>query len=77
MAEKTDEYTLKYGNIAKQSLGAISRALTALEAAGGELFFGEPALDIRAKSRACSMLPFKHPLYSSVFSAISSILQLP
>ena len=47
VSEKTDEYTLKYGNIAKQSLGAISRALTALEAAGGELFFGEPALDIR------------------------------
>ena len=47
VGEKTDEYTLKYGNIAKQSLGAISRALTALEAAGGELFFGEPALDIR------------------------------
>ena len=47
VGEKADEYTLKYGNIAKQSLGAISRALTAVEAAGGDSFFGEPALDIR------------------------------
>ena len=45
--EKAQEYSLKYGNIAKQSLGAISRALTSVEAAGGDLFFGEPALDIR------------------------------
>ncbi len=41
------EYTLTYGNITKQSLGAISRSLVALEQQGGDLFFGEPALDIR------------------------------
>ena len=41
------EYTLIYGNITKQSLGAISRSLVALEQQGGDLFFGEPALDIR------------------------------
>ncbi len=47
VGENADEYTLKYGNIARQSLGAISRALTAMESIGGDLFFGEPALDIR------------------------------
>lgn len=46
VGDHADEYTLKYGNIAKQSLGAISRALTALETAGGDIFFGEPALNI-------------------------------
>lgn len=38
------EYSAAYGNISKQSLGAITRAVVALEAEGGELFFGEPAL---------------------------------
>ncbi len=41
------EYTITYGNITKQSLGAISRSLVALEQQGGDKFFGEPALDIR------------------------------
>ena len=47
VGEHADEYTLKYGNIAKQSLGAISRALTSLESMGGDIFFGEPALNIQ------------------------------
>lgn len=47
VGEHAEEYTLQYGNIAKQSLGAISRALTALESAGGDQFFGEPALNIQ------------------------------
>ena len=46
MGENAKDYTLKYGNIARQSLGAITRAIVALEAEGGELFFGEPALNI-------------------------------
>ncbi|MGN1147402.1 MAG: helicase HerA-like domain-containing protein [Lachnospiraceae bacterium] len=46
VGENAKEYTLKYGNISKQSLGAITRALVALESEGGELFFGEPALNI-------------------------------
>lgn len=45
--ENSKEYSARYGNLAKQSLGAITRAVTALEAEGGEQFFGEPALDIR------------------------------
>ena len=40
------EYTTQYGNMAPQSLGAITRALLPLENEGGDIFFGEPALDI-------------------------------
>ncbi|MBR1930056.1 MAG: DUF853 family protein [Lachnospiraceae bacterium] len=47
VAENAEEYSLKYGNIAKQSVAAITRSLVALEAEGGDLFFGEPALDIK------------------------------
>ena len=47
VGENAKEYSLKYGNIAKQSIAAITRSLVALEAEGGELFFGEPALDIK------------------------------
>lgn len=41
------EFTTSYGNISAQSLGAIVRALLPLERQGGDLFFGEPDLDIR------------------------------
>ena len=47
VGNRNKEYTLKYGNISKQSIGAIQRALLAVEKAGGECFFGEPPLDIR------------------------------
>ena len=47
VGEHADDYSLKYGNIAKASLAAITRSLVALEAEGGDLFFGEPALDIK------------------------------
>ncbi|MDO4475409.1 MAG: DUF853 family protein [Lachnospiraceae bacterium] len=46
VSENSKEYSLRYGNIAKQSVGAIQRALLALEQQGGELFMGEPALNI-------------------------------
>ena len=39
-------YTLRYGNISKASVGAIQRAIGVLEDQGGDRFFGEPALDI-------------------------------
>ena len=42
-----EDYRMKYGNITTQSVAAILRALLPLEKEGGELFFGEPALDIR------------------------------
>ncbi len=47
VGENAKEYSLRYGNIAKQSLGAITRSIIALESQGADLFFGEPALDIR------------------------------
>ncbi len=42
--ERADELTLQYGNITKQSVGTIQRALLQLRTQGGEHFFGEPAL---------------------------------
>lgn len=45
--ENSKEYSAEYGNMAKQSIGAITRAVVALEDAGGDVFFGEPALNIR------------------------------
>ncbi|MFZ5689973.1 MAG: helicase HerA-like domain-containing protein [Pseudomonadota bacterium] len=36
-----------YGNVTKQTVGTIQRALLVLENQGGEKFFGEPALDLR------------------------------
>ena len=41
------EFTTLYGNVSSASVGAIQRALLAFEGEGGELFFGEPCLDIR------------------------------
>ena len=46
VGEHAKEYTLSYGQIATQSIGAIQRALLQLHDAGGDIFFGEPALDI-------------------------------
>lgn len=41
------EYTLSYGNITTQSIGAIQRNLLNLEEEGGDLFFGKPDLEIK------------------------------
>ena len=46
VGEHKDEYILNYGNITQQSLGGIVRAILPLEDQGGNLFFGEPDLDI-------------------------------
>ena len=46
VGERSKEYSSEYGNIAKQSLNVIIRAIVSLETAGGEMFFGEPALNI-------------------------------
>ena len=45
-AERASELTTRYGNVSKQSVGAIQRALLQLRGQGGEHFFGEPALDL-------------------------------
>ena len=44
--ERADTLTLEYGNISKQSVGSIQRALLQLRSQGGENFFGEPSLDL-------------------------------
>ena len=44
--DNRDEVSKNYGNVATQSLSAISRKLLFIEDAGGDLFFGEPAIDI-------------------------------
>ncbi len=46
VAEHKDDYTLTYGSMSTQSLGGIVRALLPLETQGGDLFFGQPDLDI-------------------------------
>jgi DNA helicase HerA-like ATPase len=45
-ANQADDLTITYGNVSKQSVGAIQRSLLQLRSQGGEHFFGEPALDI-------------------------------
>ena len=46
VSEHRAELLTKYGNVTAQSLGGITRALLPLENQGGDLFFGEPGLDI-------------------------------
>lgn len=46
VGDNAKDFTLLYGNIASQSIGAIQRSLMVLEDQGGASFFGEPALDI-------------------------------
>lgn len=43
-AERADELTTRYGNVSKQSVGAIQRSLLQLRAQGAEHFFGEPEM---------------------------------
>jgi len=46
VSENAAEYKSEYGNIAPQSVNAIMRGLVSLGDKGGDVFFGEPALDI-------------------------------
>ena len=46
MAERAQEIGARYGNVSRQSVGAIQRQLLVLEQQGGDNFFGEPALKI-------------------------------
>ena len=39
-------YTLEYGNVTLQSIGAIQRNILVLQEQGGDLFFGEPSINI-------------------------------
>ncbi len=44
--ENAAEFTVKYGNISKATIGAIQRGLLQLEQQGGSVFFGEPAVKL-------------------------------
>ncbi len=46
LGENAKEISIRYGNVATASLGAIQRSLLVLEREGAEHFFGEPALHI-------------------------------
>ncbi len=78
VGDNAAEYKLTYGNIAPQTVGAIQRALLALEDEGGNIFFGEPSLDLAdwvdwaedgrgfMNILECSEL-FQHPLLYGTF----------
>ncbi len=44
--EHAKEYQSTYGNVSAQSVGAIQRSLIAVEDQGGDVFFGEPSLEL-------------------------------
>ncbi|EAR51639.1 hypothetical protein OG2516_03605 [Oceanicola granulosus HTCC2516] len=46
VGQNADDLSLRYGNVAAASVGAIQRALLVLENQGGAALFGEPALDL-------------------------------
>ena len=46
VADHASELLNDYGNVSKQSAGAIQRALLQLEDEGGDLFFGEPDIEL-------------------------------
>ncbi|MBQ1477303.1 MAG: DUF853 family protein [Erysipelotrichaceae bacterium] len=77
VGEHSKEYTLKYGNVTKQSVGAIQRKLLELESQGGDLFFGMQSIDIEdwfseqngygvMNMIECEEL-YNHPLLYSMF----------
>ncbi|MBR6917170.1 MAG: DUF853 family protein [Clostridia bacterium] len=78
VGDNAGEYKLTYGNITSQSVGAIQRALLTLEDEGGDVFFGEPALELEdwfdwsddgrgvMNILECQTL-FQHPLLYSTF----------
>lgn len=77
VGEHAKDLTLTYGNVSKQSVGAIQRKLLQLEEEGGDLFFGMPSLDIddwmvkEGNSGVMNILEceelFKHPSLYAVF----------
>ena len=78
VGDNARDYKLTYGNISAQSVGAIQRSLLALEDEGGNVFFGEPSLDLAdwlewdengrgmMNILECSEL-FQHPLLYGTF----------
>ena len=91
VAEERKDISTSYGLVSTQSIGAIQRALLRLEQEGGEMFFGEPALELADLMRtapngrgvlnvlASEQLIMKPRLYSSFLLWLLSELfeQLP
>lgn len=46
VAKNASMFTTSYGNVSAASVGAIQRAILAIESEGGDKFFGEPAFDV-------------------------------
>jgi DNA helicase HerA-like ATPase len=46
VGDNADKFKTEYGNISTASIGAIQRGLLAIEEQGGDIFFGEPALNL-------------------------------
>ena len=46
VAKNAAMFTTAYGNVSAASVGAIQRSILAIEAEGGDKFFGEPSFDI-------------------------------
>jgi DNA double-strand break repair helicase HerA and related ATPase len=77
LADQRKEVSSQYGLVSSQSIAAIQRALLTLEREGGELLFGEPALELTDLLRtdlsgrgvinvlAADQLVLKPRLYSS------------
>ena len=77
VGDHAKEYTIKYGNVSRQSVGAIQRKLLELEQQQGALLFGMPSLSINdlisteggmgmMSILECEKL-FQHPLLYSTF----------
>ena len=47
VSDNKKEYTVKYGNVNSQSIGAIERSLLVLQQDGGDYFFGNPTFDLK------------------------------
>ena len=46
VGDNAKTFTTEYGNVSSASIGAIQRGLLTLDEQGGDVFFGEPMLDI-------------------------------
>ena len=46
VGDNAKDFTTEYGNISAASIGAIQRALLQVDSQGGDVFFGEPMLNI-------------------------------
>lgn len=47
VGDNRKDYTIEYGNVTTQSIGAIQRGLLVLEEQGANNFFGEPAIEMQ------------------------------